>query len=190
MKTSELTTQTDAPSWGLGRISHKSGGSKDYIYDESAGEDITIYGVDTGINVDDEEFEGRATWGTNEVDKKDKDENGHGTHTAGTMAGKTYGVAKKANLIAVKVLNAGGSGATSGVIAGINWCTSDAKSNDRLNKSVMNMSLGARNTRAFNQAATAAQEAGIFVAVAAGNDGVCINHLFCHAEISYSMLMS
>lgn len=49
------------------------------------------------------------------------DENGHGSHVSGTIAGATYGVAKSASLVAVKVLDRNGAGATSGVIAGINF---------------------------------------------------------------------
>ncbi|KAF3480224.1 alkaline protease [Arthroderma uncinatum] len=171
VKLSALTTQSNAPSWGLGRISHRGAGSSDYVYDDSAGRGITIYGVDTGIDIGHPDFGGRASWGTNTVDDKDEDTHGHGTHTAGTFAGATYGVAKKANIIAVKVLNAQGSGTTSGVIGGIQWCTNHARDNGLLGKTAMNLSLGIRGSRVFNEAAEAAQRAGIFLAVAAGNDG-------------------
>jgi cerevisin len=65
------------------------------------------------------------------------DENGHGTHCSGTIAGSTYGVAKKANLVAVKVLDKNGSGSNSGVFSGIQWVGNNAKT-----KSVLSMSLG------------------------------------------------
>lgn len=58
------------------------------------------------------QFEGRATWLDNFADSTDTDGNGHGTHVAGTIGSALYGVAKKTNLYAVKVLNAGGSGTT------------------------------------------------------------------------------
>lgn len=124
-------TQTNAP-WGLGRISHREPGSTDYVYDASAGEGTYAYIIDTGIYVDHEDFGGRATWGINLAeDGIDKDGNGHGTHVAGTTGGSTYGVAKKTNLIAVKVLDSEGSGANSQVIAGIEWAVNDAKSKGR-----------------------------------------------------------
>jgi subtilisin family serine protease len=52
------------------------------------------------------------------------DENGHGSHVAGTIGGATYGVAKRVNLVAVKVLGADGPGTNSGVISGLNFGTS------------------------------------------------------------------
>lgn len=75
--------------------------------------------VDTGINIDHVEFEGRAKWGkTIPKNDVDKDGNGHGTHCAGTIASRKYGVAKKANVIAVKVLGSNGSGSMSDVVDG------------------------------------------------------------------------
>lgn len=174
VKISARTTQRNAPSWGLGRISHKRGANRDFVYDDSAGRGVTIYGVDTGIDVEHTDFENRASWGANFIDRSKDDPNGHGTHTAATCAGKTFGVAKKAKVIAVKVLNAQGAGSSSGVIAGIEWATNHAKKNNLLGKSVMNLSLGSRGSKVFNQASETAQRAGIFLAVAAGNDGVSI----------------
>ncbi|EZF35208.1 hypothetical protein H109_06624 [Trichophyton interdigitale MR816] len=171
VKLDAITTQRNAPSWGLGRISHKRAGSSDFVFDDSAGDGITIYGVDTGIDINHPEFSGRATWGANTVDSEDTDQNGHGTHTAGTFAGATYGIAKKAKVIAVKVLNAQGTGSTSGVIQGIQWCTDHAGRNGLRGKAAMNLSLGIRGSTVFNRAAEAAQQSGIFLAVAAGNDG-------------------
>ena len=73
-----------------------------------------------GINVDHVEFEGRARWGkTMPKNDVDKDGNGHGTHCAGTIASRKYGVAKAANLVAVKVLGSNGSGSMSDVVAGV-----------------------------------------------------------------------
>ncbi|KAL7759491.1 hypothetical protein ACKLNR_009581 [Fusarium oxysporum f. sp. zingiberi] len=100
------STQKNAP-WGLARISNKLPGKDHttYTYDESAGEGTCTYVLDTGIEVDHPEFEGRARFVQNFVDNADLDANGHGTHIAGTIGSKTYGVAKKTQLFAVKVLN-------------------------------------------------------------------------------------
>src|ERR1700744_349564 len=85
------------------------------------------YVIDTGIFVAHEEFEGRARWGhTMPRNDVDEDGNGHGTHCAGTIASKSYGVAKKANVIAVKVLGSNGSGTNSDVIGGIQWALNDS----------------------------------------------------------------
>ncbi|KAI2466220.1 oryzin precursor [Annulohypoxylon bovei var. microspora] len=169
---SSLTSQSSAP-WGLARLSSRKPGSSDYRYDETAGKGTYAYIIDTGIFVDHPEFEGRASFGKNFVDgnTNDTDENGHGTHVAGTTGSLTYGVAKKTNLIAVKVLGADGSGAISQVIAGIQWAVDDAKSKDRIGKAVGNISLGALKllSSSVNTAAGEAVKAGFFLAVAAGN---------------------
>ena len=130
-----------------------------------------IYGVDTGIDIEHPDFEGRAEWGTNTVDSDDTDGNGHGTHTASTMAGVEFGVAKKASLVSVKVLGADGSGSTAGIIEGIQWVVDDAESRGVTGKSVMNLSLGGGFSQSLNDAATSAVGSGVFMAVAAGNDG-------------------
>jgi subtilisin family serine protease len=116
-------TQTDAPT-GLIRLSNAARGASTYVFDDSAGEGITAYIVDTGIRVTHSEFEGRATFAANFVNDVDTDENGHGSHVAGTIGGKTFGVAKKVSLVGVKVLDADGAGTNSGVISGMNFGTS------------------------------------------------------------------
>ena len=105
-----LTTQTDGI-WSLGDLSHLEAGATEYVYDETAGEGTTAYVFDTGIRLSHEEFEGRASFGINGVTGSttpigtNSDESGHGTHVAGTIAGKTFGVAKKAKVIDVKVFD-------------------------------------------------------------------------------------
>ncbi|KAK8133797.1 subtilisin-like protein [Apiospora sp. TS-2023a] len=169
-----LVTQTNAP-WGLARISSRVPGTTDYTYDDSAGADTYAYIIDTGIYLEHEDFEGRATFGASFVDgdTSETDGNGHGTHVAGTTGSKTYGVAKKTNLIAVKVLDSQGSGQLSQVIAGMQWAVDDITSKGRTGKAVGNMSLGASRlvSQSVNEAAAAAVRAGLFLSVAAGNDG-------------------
>lgn len=138
----ELTTEASAPSWGLGAISHSAGaGSSDYIYDSSAGSGTYAYIIDTSINTAHTDFGGRASIGYNVVGGSSDDTVGHGTHVAGTIGGKTYGVAKLTNLIAVKVFQ-GESGTTSDVLAGYNWAVNDILNNDRTDVSAISMSLG------------------------------------------------
>jgi hypothetical protein len=122
MKISKI--QEKSPSWGINRIcSRTKQKSATYEYPDTAGgfflinlkEGINAYVIDTGIFVDHPEFEGRARFGKSFSPDGALDGNGHGTHVAGTIGSKTYGVAKKVNLIAVKVLDAQGSGSTSQV---------------------------------------------------------------------------
>ncbi|KAI4645975.1 hypothetical protein J4E93_005554 [Alternaria ventricosa] len=100
---------------------------------------------------------------------------GHGTHVAGTIGSMTWGVAKKTTLLAVRVLDSYGSGTTEGVLAGMEYVITDAaksrEAGDCPNGFVANMSLGGRRTQALNDAAAAIVAAGIFLAVAAGNEG-------------------
>lgn len=171
VKTQELVTQ-ESPPYGLARLSHREIDNSTYVYDDSAGEGIVAYGIDTGIYIEHSEFGGRAEFGTSFIEGEESDGNGHGTHTAGTFGGTKYGVAKKVNIVSVKVLSDEGSGATSGIVSGIEWAVNDMKSRGKVRKAVANLSLGGLLSRANNQAVKAATEAGLFVAVAAGNDGL------------------
>ncbi|KAI0969258.1 subtilisin-like protease PR1K [Xylaria arbuscula] len=162
-------TQSNAD-WGLARLSNTSPDSSTYTYDDSAGEGVCAYVVDTGIDVTHPDFEGRATFASNQVDNDNTDGNGHGTHVAGTIGSKTYGVAKKVNLYAVKVLGADGSGTNAGVIAGMDYVVSDAPSRDCPKGVVVNLSLGGGVSSSVNDAAANVVSAGNFLAVAAGNE--------------------
>ncbi|PTB68791.1 protease [Trichoderma citrinoviride] len=163
-----LVAQTNATP-GLIRLSNKSVGGQNYIFDNSAGEGITAYVVDTGIRTTHTEFEGRATFGANFVNS-DTDENGHGSHVAGTIGGATFGVAKNVQLVAVKVLDANGAGSNSGVLNGMQFVVNDVQAKKLSGKAVMNMSLGGSFSTAVNNAITALTNAGIVPVVAAGNE--------------------
>ncbi|KAG8920336.1 subtilisin-like serine protease, partial [Tulasnella sp. 418] len=138
---SKKITQDDA-TWGLHRISHKGAAQKPYkyVYPESAGDGATIFVLDTGVYIEHSEFEGRASHGPSfKGDPEDK--NGHGTHVAGTAIGKTYGAAKKANVISVKVHDDEGKGQSSTTIAGIDWVVFQTLFRYR-KPTIMNMSFG------------------------------------------------
>lgn len=94
-----------------------------------------------------------------------EDCNGHGTHVAGTAVGTTYGIAKGARVYGVRVLDCRGSGATSGVIAGMQWVA-----DNHIKPAVANLSLGGGASTALDDAVRAAIAAGVTVVVAAGND--------------------
>ncbi|KAI9845072.1 MAG: serine protease [Sclerophora amabilis] len=176
--------EKNAP-WGLARISHRDGLSfgtfNKYLFSSEGGEGVDVYIIDTGTNVDHVDFEGRATWGkTIPANDEDKDGNGHGTHCSGTVAGKKYGVAKKANIFAVKVLKSNGSGTMSDVVKGVEWAATShinhveaakkGKGKKGFKGSAANMSLGGGKSPTLDLAVNAAVDAGIHFAVAAGND--------------------
>jgi len=167
---SALTTQRSS-TWGLSSISHRNAGQSGYIYDTTAGQGTYGYVVDTGINVNHVEFEGRASNGYSAFSGANVDTAGHGTHVAGTIGSKTYGVAKKANLIAVKVFQ-GESSSTSIILDGYQWAVNDIRAKGRQAKAAINLSLGGGFSSAFNKAVAAAYNAGVVTVVAAGNDNV------------------
>ncbi|MGA5204269.1 S8 family peptidase [Streptomyces variegatus] len=159
-------TQTSAP-WGLDRIDQASLPlSGTYTYPDSAGSGVTVYVIDTGVRITHQQISGRASYGYDAVDGDTtaSDGNGHGTHVATTIAGSTYGVAKKAKVVGVRVLNNSGSGTTAGVIAGIDWVTQNHSG-----PSVANMSLGGGASATLDTAVRNSIASGVTYAVAAGN---------------------
>lgn len=152
----------------MASISSRSGNATNYVYDSSAGHGTYNYVVDTGVRLTHSEFEGRAVWGFNAVNNISTDNFGHGTHVAGTMAGKTYGVAKNSTVVAVKVFE-NGSGSAAAVIAGFNWAVNDIVAQNRTTTAVINMSLGGRASATWDAAMTAAWNQGVLAVVASGN---------------------
>ncbi|MER5182681.1 S8 family serine peptidase [Streptomyces sp. NPDC002896] len=161
-------TQQNPPSWGLDRIDQtETAGDGAYTYPDSAGEGVTAYVIDTGVRISHKDFGGRASYGFDAIDNDDSadDGNGHGTHVAGTIAGEAHGVAKKAKIVAVRVLDDDGSGTTEQVVAGIDWVTANHQG-----PSVANMSLGGGVDEALDAAVQKAIASGVTFAVAAGNE--------------------
>ncbi|MFG2873051.1 S8 family serine peptidase [Streptomyces sp. NPDC048338] len=167
-KFSISATQADPPSWGLDRVDQtETAGDSKYTYPDGAGEGVTAYVIDTGVRVSHQDFGGRAADGFDAVenDETAQDGNGHGTHVAGTIAGTAHGVAKKAKIVAVRVLDDNGSGTTEQVVAGIDWVTKNHQG-----PSVANMSLGGGADPALDDAVKKAIASGVTFAVAAGNE--------------------
>ncbi|MFB7274391.1 S8 family peptidase [Streptomyces sp. NPDC056244] len=165
-----LATQTNPPSWGLDRIDQAALPlNQQYTYPDTAGQGTTVYVIDTGVRITHQDFGGRASYGYDAVDGDNtaQDGNGHGTHVAANVAGNVYGVAKKARIVGVRVLNNAGSGTTAGVIAGIDWVTQNHSG-----PSVANMSLGGGANAALDTAVQNSINSGVTYAVAAGNNGL------------------
>ncbi|QXC59986.1 S8 family peptidase [Aquihabitans sp. G128] len=160
-------TEPGAP-WGLDRIDQRTrpvSGSYDY---GTTGSGVKAYVIDTGIRATHADFGGRASTGTDTIDGGAADDcNGHGTHVAGTIGGTTYGVAKQASLIAVRVLDCQGSGATSGIISGIDWVVANHQAGQ---PAVANLSLGGAANAPLDAAIQSMVNDGISVSVAAGNE--------------------
>lgn len=173
-----MTTQNNAP-WGLQRISQRAAIQNGdptktnfiYNYDDSAGSGVDIYILDTGVRTSHVEFGGRATFARTFSDGvPDQDIQGHGTHVAGIAASSLHGVAKAANIIAVKVMDDQGAGSASNIISGINFVANAAAQSAR--RSVINLSITAPASRAIDAACANAVSNGVYIVAAAGNEGV------------------
>ena len=162
------TTQTGA-TWGLDRIDQRDlplNGTYTYT---PTGTGVRVYIIDTGIRATHTQFAGRVISGFTAINDGlgSNDGNGHGTHVAGTVGGSTYGVAKNVTLVAVRVLDSSGNGTNSGVIAGIDFVTSNHQAGQ---PAVANMSLGGGASSAIDTAVNNSINDGVTYAVAAGNE--------------------
>jgi subtilisin family serine protease len=161
-----LSATQNSPTWGLDRIDQRTLPlSSSYTYDQT-GAGVRAYVIDTGIRRAHQDFGGRAVTGFDAITSggSAEDCNGHGSHVAGTVGGSVYGVAKGATLVAVRVLDCGGSGTNAGVIAGVDWVTGN-----HVKPAVANMSLGGGASTALDDAVRRSITAGVTYVVAAGN---------------------
>ncbi|MBN6538573.1 S8 family peptidase [Acinetobacter pittii] len=161
----DATTQSN-PDWGLDRIDQKNlplDSAYSYL---QTGSGTTAYIVDTGILSTHQQFSGRVLSGYTAISDSNgtSDCHGHGTHVAGTVGGSTYGVAKNVNLVPIRILGCDGSGASSNVIAGLDWILKNGKK-----PAVVNMSLGGEANTSLDSAVENLFNNGYVMVVAAGN---------------------
>jgi subtilisin family serine protease len=162
----EISVNQNNPTWGLDRVDQRNLPLNQVYSYNTTGNGVTAYIIDTGINYSHVDFEGRAEPGYDFEGRDGSDCHSHGTHVAGTVGGKTYGVAKGVKLVSIRTMRCDGSGSTSGVVAGLDWMVKNGSK-----PGVVNMSIGGSSSLSMDTAMRAAINAGFVIVAAAGNQG-------------------
>ncbi|HKU03649.1 MAG TPA: S8 family serine peptidase, partial [Arthrobacter sp.] len=160
-----------SPPWGLDRIDQRALPLSGTFTPTASGAGVSTYVIDTGVLAENTDFGGRVAPGWTAIadGRGSSDCNGHGTHVAGIIAGKTYGVAKSATVVPVRALGCDGSGYDSDVIAGLDWIASQHAAGT---PAVANLSIGGPTSTTLDDAIRGIINDGVTAVVAAGNAAV------------------
>ncbi len=160
-------------SWGLDRVDQRTLPLSGSFSSSLTGAGVHVYIIDSGVLAAHSDFGGRVSNGYSAIadGRGITDCNGHGTHVSATVAGATYGIARRATIHPVRVFNCKGQGSTAGVLAAIDWVTAN-----HIKPAVANMSLGSGAMNSLDAAVSNAIQAGVTFAVAAGNS----NNVACN----------
>lgn len=162
------TTVSLAVPWGPDRVDQRGLPLSGSFTPPDDGAGVTVYVADTGVRSDHVDFEGRVVDGYSAIDGSSSTEDcfGHGTHVAGTAAGATYGVARKATVVPVRVMGCDGSGTTADVLQGLDWIVGHHAAST---PAVANLSLTTAGNVVLDAAVEGVVDDGIVVTAAAGN---------------------
>ncbi|WP_104482361.1 S8 family serine peptidase [Actinokineospora auranticolor] len=160
------TTRAASQPWGLDRIDQRALPLDYAPFYSRGGAGAVVYLIDSGITRNEAEFGTRASVGADFLGGDGTDCHGHGTHVAGTVGGKTYGVAKETALVALRVLNCQGQGADSQVLDAVEWVT---RNGTHPGVAVLGLTMDQAEVGA--EAVRRMVDAEFTTVVAAGNDG-------------------
>jgi subtilisin family serine protease len=150
MNTQDTTGGSGYSMWNLSRLDQVAlPVEKTFTYPTSSGSGVVVYVVDSGITASNPDFVGHVVDGRNFVPAEPLnntgDCNGHGTHVAGTIGSKSFGVAKNVTLVPVRVFNCSGASDSGQLLTALDWIMSDLASRPAGTRAIVNMSLGVVN---------------------------------------------
>jgi serine protease len=169
---------SNVESWGLDRIDQVASTQtldRSFTFPDHGGAGVLVYVMDTGVQANLPGFEGRVAIGFDAVagfrvpHSANRDCNGHGTAVAGIIASASYGVARKATIVPVRVTDCRGGVGPAAIIKGIDWIR---KNHPRNTPGVVNMSIAVGKNKAVDYAIGRLYDMGLVTVAAAGNQNM------------------